>query len=422
MKYILFLTAFVLLISCQQKPLTQEQLNKELASQSLAMEEDLIALRRDLHQYPELAGEETRTAKTIAEHLKESGLEVHENIGGYGVVGILKTDKPGKHIAWRADIDALATDFEDPVAFKSVHDGVRHICGHDVHTTIGLGIARNLSQLKEQLAGTYYFVFQPAEENITGAKAMLDEDLMELINPDEFYAAHITPFPAGVIATKPKELYAHYKEVSLTLNTTDSEDIRFVSSKMNDLSNVSNPEFGTDASFEDPVTGIAGSNTMYQDYTLLETSIYPNSENDQTVLRGYYSFSDQNQLDTFKKNLQNMIDESPLDQVVIDHNIKPVSYVLQNDPDVTAQSVKILMNYYPESVVELSGVFPGGRSDDFALFLEKVPGTYFFLGGSNFEQNKISMPHAPIFEVDESVIQKAVERFSVLMTARAQTE
>jgi len=170
----------------------------------------LVELRRDLHMNPEISKQEKRTSKIVAEYLQDLGLEVKTNIGGHGVVGILKGGKKGKN-----DMDAIKTDEPDLVSFKSKNDGVRHICGHDVHTTIGLGIANVLSQQKENLKGTVYFIFQPAEETFTGAKDMIADGLFDIINPDEIYGLHIGPGASGVINFKANELFAYAKTLKV---------------------------------------------------------------------------------------------------------------------------------------------------------------------------------------------------------------
>lgn len=162
--------------------------------------DSLVKIRRDLHKHPEVSGEEKRTSEKIAEYLLSLGLEVKTGIGGNGVVGILKATKEGKHIAWRADIDAMPSDIPDVVDFKSEDRGVRHICGHDVHTTIALGIANVLASQKKHLKGTIYFIFQPAEESFTGAKAMINDGLFDIIKPEEIYGLHITPSPSGIVS------------------------------------------------------------------------------------------------------------------------------------------------------------------------------------------------------------------------------
>src|SRR6056297_3765452 len=127
------------------------EIHKNVQNRTDEIFDSLVNIRRDFHKYPELSELEKRTSTKVASYLESLGLEVIKGIGGYGVVGILNTGRPGKHIAWRADIDAIATDIPDVVDFSSKNEGIRHICGHDVHTTVGIGIADVLVSLKEHL-------------------------------------------------------------------------------------------------------------------------------------------------------------------------------------------------------------------------------------------------------------------------------
>src|SRR6188474_3153860 len=131
-----------------------------------AQEARLIAFRRDLHQHPEISLQEERTAAKVAERLKELGLEVRTGIGGHGVVAIIRGAKPGPMVAYRADMDAVPSNEPDPVEFKSLTAGVRHICGHDLHTTIGVAIAEGLAAQRKDMAGSIMLIFQPAEERV----------------------------------------------------------------------------------------------------------------------------------------------------------------------------------------------------------------------------------------------------------------
>src|SRR5581483_6185876 len=142
----------------------------------------LIELRRDFHQHPELALEETRTASIIAERLENSRLEVRTGIGKTGVVGVLRGGQPGKTIAIRADIDALPIQEETDLPFKSTVPGKMHACGHDGHTAIGLTVADILASHRDDLRGNVTFLFQPAEERIGGAEPMIADGALK--NPD----------------------------------------------------------------------------------------------------------------------------------------------------------------------------------------------------------------------------------------------
>jgi amidohydrolase len=190
----------------------------EISRTTESIRDHLIEIRRDFHQYPETSGNEARTSKIIEEFLSSLGLEVMTEVGGHGVVGILRGGMPGKIIAWRADIDAFTSDFPDVVDFQSKISGVRHICGHDVHTSIGLGIAEVLSSYKNEINGTIIFIFQPAEESYTGAAKMIEEGILDKLNPEAVFALHVAPLPAGVISVKAEEMFSVKKKIKILLN------------------------------------------------------------------------------------------------------------------------------------------------------------------------------------------------------------
>src|SRR5262245_5636648 len=155
-------------------------------------QESLVALRRDFHRHPELSFEERRTAEIIAERLHAAKLEVRTVLAGTGVVGILRGDRPGKTIAWRADIDALPLTEILDAPFASSTPGVMHACGHDGHTAIAITAAEILSARRAELPGTAVFIFQPAEELLGGAKPMIEAGVLDNPHIDEIYGLHLT--------------------------------------------------------------------------------------------------------------------------------------------------------------------------------------------------------------------------------------
>lgn len=168
------------------------------------LEPDVIALRRDFHRHPELSGNEARTAARVAEALLAAGYSVRTGVGGHGVVGRLTGGKPGPLVALRADMDAFPSNVPDPVAeIASVTPGVRHICGHDVHTAVGVGVAQALASVRADLAGSVLVLFQPAEERATGARAMLAAGALADGLPAAIFAFHTAPLEVGQIGTKP---------------------------------------------------------------------------------------------------------------------------------------------------------------------------------------------------------------------------
>src|SRR5262245_44751281 len=166
--------------------------------------EGMVALRRDFHRHPELSFEERRTADIIAERLHAAGLEVRTGIGRTGVVGVLNGDRPGRTIAWRADIDALPLTERLDQPFESGTPGVMHACGHDGHTAIAITLAETLAAGRRDVPGTAVFIFQPAEEVFGGAKPMIEAGVLERPRVDEIYGLHLTTQTrAGHVTVRP---------------------------------------------------------------------------------------------------------------------------------------------------------------------------------------------------------------------------
>src|SRR3989442_708099 len=151
-----------------------------IKNKSNALKQKLIEVRRDLHQHPELSNREFRTSEKVAQLLKSLGLRVQTGVAKTGVVALLEGAEPGPAVAIRADMDALPITELNEVAYKSLNEGVKHACGHDVHTTIVLGVAETLTAVREHLRGEIKFIFQPAEEGVPagekgGAYSMVEE-------------------------------------------------------------------------------------------------------------------------------------------------------------------------------------------------------------------------------------------------------
>jgi len=164
----------------------------------------LVALRRDFHRHPELSFEERRTAEIIAERLSGAKLEVRTGVGRTGVVGILRGERPGRTIAWRADIDALPLTESLDLPFVSATPGVMHACGHDGHTAIGITLAEMLAARRRDVPGTAVFLFQPAEEIFSGAKPMIEAGVLDNPPVAEVYGLHLTTqAPVGQVSVRP---------------------------------------------------------------------------------------------------------------------------------------------------------------------------------------------------------------------------
>jgi amidohydrolase len=191
--------------------------NDPVAAKASELLAKVIAWRRDFHEHPELSGREERTSQIVAAHLRSLGLEVRDHVGGYGVVGLLRGAKPGKVVALRADMDALPVTEDVDLPFKSVikamvkgrEVGVMHACGHDSHTAIQMGVASLLAGMRDQIAGTIVFIFQPAEEGVPdgepgklyGARAMIADGALDNPKVEAIFGLHAaSEMPAGTIS------------------------------------------------------------------------------------------------------------------------------------------------------------------------------------------------------------------------------
>lgn len=165
--------------------------------------EEIIGIRRKIHQNPEISFEETETTALVREYLDGLGIENRPNGDRTGVIGILKGEKPGPVIALRADMDALKLEEATGLPFASQNPGACHACGHDIHTAVLLGTAKILSEYREELCGTVKFLFQPAEEGLGGAKSMIENGALKNPKPDYILACHTWPeMPAGSIGVR----------------------------------------------------------------------------------------------------------------------------------------------------------------------------------------------------------------------------
>lgn len=200
-------------------PAPMPELATQIDQRAKAIEDKLIAWRRDIHQHPELGNQETRTAKLVADHLRALGMEVKTGVAGTGVVALLKGGKPGPVVALRADMDALPVKEQVDVPFASQAKGtylgkevdVMHACGHDAHTAILMATAEVLAGMKDQLPGSVKFIFQPAEESpadfepdgkkIWGAKMMVQEGVLDNPKVDAIFGLHVSSsYPVGKLS------------------------------------------------------------------------------------------------------------------------------------------------------------------------------------------------------------------------------
>lgn len=367
----------------------------------------LVKIRRDFYANPELAGNEKRTQEIIKKYLLDLGIEVKTDTYGHSVIGILNGEKKGKKIAWRAEMDALPNG--------------QHGCGHDVHMAIGLGIAEILAKNKESINGTVYFIFQPEEETFVGAKKLIEQGLFSIINPDEIYSLHVTALPVGKIMVKPNEMFAYQKRIRIKLkNELSKEEVKGLTRKI--YSSLSRSQINSKPweiqHMSDPKIGLTNPNTIFKDYMIVDEKFNIYSEKDELFLETYL-------YETNQKNLQKIIPK--IEQLIGEERYKDkllsISFVQENPTVINAEkltrsAIKTLNGIYGDNLVAPDYGQVPYFNDDFAYFQQKVPGVYFFLGGSNIEKGIVAMNHAPNFNVDEESIKIGVRSFASLIIER----
>lgn len=426
MKTKILLYILLTILALCQKAFCQQKQNGGI-HESIKIETDnifskLVDIRRDLHENPELAGNEIRTQQKIKQYLLDLGLEVETNLYGHGVIGILKGGKKGKNIIWRADMDALPNDFADNVDFKSKIKGVQHGCGHDVHMAIALGIADVLSKNKKDLKGNVYFIFQPEEETFIGAKSMLNNGLISKIHPDEIYGLHITALPAGQIMVKPNEMFAYQKRIQIKFKEElTKEQTEELSKSIHEA--LSRFAVGTKPweiqGMIDPKIGLSNPNTIFKDYFIMDEKFSIRSKNNELIWDAYMYETNVSNVKNIIPKVKQVIESANLNNQLLSVSFVQENPTVLNDKKLTESVVKTLDKVYGKGfVVTDYGQVPY-FNDDFAYFQQKIPGVYFFLGGSNFEKGIIAMNHAPNFAVDEESIRTGVRSFSSLIFEKA---
>ncbi len=396
----------------------QDSIKQKLIDKKNQFHDGLVHLKRDLHQHPELSGKEKRTSKIVQDYLLDLGLEVRTDFGGYSVVGILKGSKEGKKIAWRADMDAALHVFgSNPNAKPKA----AHVCGHDIHTTIGLGIANTLSKMKDRMIGTVYFIFQPAEETFKGAKSMIENGLFQEIHPDEIFGLHVFPTEVGTVSSKPNELFAYQRRIKLTFDTTIDQNAfrKFLKELLEGfIRHKANGEPWSLVDLNDPKYGLSNPKTIYNDYFILGSNISTRNGDNTISFECTYYETDSTRLDSISKTITNTILDSEYAKFYIKTSFTAERPTVLNDSKLTEESLTILKGLYGEEKVKtFYGQIPYSN-EDFIFYQNEVPGVMFLLGGSNKEKGINALPHTSEFEVDEEVIPLGVNIFSNFLTKR----
>ena len=378
----------------------------------------MVNWRRDIHAHPELSGQEVRTAKLVAEHLKKLGMEVQTHVGGTGVVGPLRGGLPGTVVALRADMDALPVPENTGLPFASKVKAnylgkevpVMHACGHDAHTAMLMGAAEALAGMKAQLPGTIKFIFQPAEEGAPvepdangkvpsfGAKAMVEEGALKDVQA--IYGLHITAnLPSGVVGYRSGPLMAGSDSLKILVEGRGGhgsspwnavDPVVAASQVVLGLQTVVSRQLNISKEPAVITIGSIQGGTRY--------NIIPDNVEMMGTLRTFDEEMRQDALKRITTTAESIAMSSGAKAKVV---FGPVAYPVTTNPaELTAASLpalKLAVGGKAMIIPKVSG------SEDFSEFQKVAPGFFYFLGappkGADF--NKAPSNHSPLFDIDE---------------------
>ena len=358
--------------------------------------DELTAIRRDLHAHPEIGFEEKRTSSIVAEKLQGWGIEVHRGLGGTGVIGIVKGSKDsGRRIGLRADMDALPMEEATNLPWRSTIPNRFHGCGHDGHTTILLGTARYLADTRN-FDGTAVLIFQPAEEGLGGARAMLKEGLFQQFPCDEVYGLHNAPDLAP-------------RQISVLEGPAMAGADFFDITVKGYGSHGAMPQFSKDPIIAAMTLGQALQTIVSRNADPLEAAVVSITQfhagSAYNVIPGEAKLA--GTIRAFSDTVRALVRErmraiaagiATSFEVEIDVDIRDIFTVLENHPEQTEAVVKVANEIVGADNL-VRDPSPKMGSEDFADMLRAVPGAYFWLGHEG------SVPvHNPGFVLDDSIL------------------
>lgn len=387
----------------------------QLREEAEAMRDRLVAVRRDLHRHPELAFQEVRTAGIVAERLSELGYEVQTGVGKTGVVGVLEGTKPTEApvtLLLRFDMDALPIHEQAEVPFKSLYEGKMHACGHDAHTSIGLGVAELMARHRDLWSGVAKFVFQPAEEVVSGALAMIRDGVLENPKPDRALSMHVwATEEVGVVGMTDGPAMAASGAYRIVVRGRGSHG--------------ASPHLGAD-----PI--VAAAHIVAALQTIVARNVDPLEQGVVTVGSIHGGTAPniipdavelQGTIRAFKDEVMALL-RTRIESVAIN-----VASGLGTEAAVTFSEAgtpatvndPAMARIVRETAVELVGP-DHVRSDhrtmgaeDCSFFLQAAPGAYVFVGAGNKAKGFTEPHHSPRFQIDEDVLPLSV----ALVTASA---
>jgi amidohydrolase len=376
---------------------------------------DVVSIRRHLHAHPELSFEEYNTSKFIAGQLKEWGIPYKDGIVKTGIVALIQGAKllPSpdageglgvRSIALRADIDALPIEEKNNTTYRSQNKGVMHACGHDVHTSSMLGVAKILNDLKNEFSGTVKIIFQPGEEKAPGgASLMIKEGVLEDPNPTAVFAQHVFPsLEAGKAGFCGGQYMASTDEIYLTVKGKGGH-AGMKGTYINPLLIASEVLLAIEKRFAPTLKGENTIPSTVLAFGRMQANGATNIIPDEVTIEGTLRTMDE----SWRQEAQLILREvcasvSKAAGGNCEVNILEGYPSLFNDEAVTARAKKAAEEFLgKENVVQLE---PRMTGEDFAFFAQKVPSCFYRLGTGNVAKGITSGIHTPTFDIDEPAL------------------
>lgn len=373
-----------------------------IIEQAKENQQQIVEWRRELHKIPEVGLDLPKTSAFVSDILKKLGIEHRTKVGVSGIVGLIKGSKPGKTIMLRADMDALALKEETGLPFASTNENM-HACGHDSHTAMLLGAAKILNENKQDLSGSVKLVFQPAEEGPGGAKPMIDDGAMDNPRVDAALGLHIgcifKEVGTGQVGVSYGNLMACLDKFYIKIKghgchgampNTGVDPIAIAGQVIGSLQTIVSREIKPTRPAVVTIGQIHGGRT----YNIIPDSV---------ELEGTARAVDQDIREDIARRIEEIV-AGVVKGMRGDYEYKyTFGYPpLVNDAEFTKGFVETARKVVgADNIIEITEPTMGG--EDMAYFLERVPGTFFFLGGSNEKKGIVHPHHNPKFDVDEDV-------------------
>jgi amidohydrolase len=395
-------------------------LHGEIAARTVQVTPKVVAWREDIHQHPELGTQEVRTSKLVADHLRALGIDVRTDVGGHGVVGVLRGGKPGRVVALRADMDALPVTELVDVPFKSKAKamyqgrevGVMHACGHDNHVAILMGVAEVLAGIKSQIPGTVVFLFQPAEEGPGGAEPMIKDGAMDNPKVDAVFGLHVVPDSLGHVGYRAGATLASADEFTIVVHGKQTHGAR--------------PSAGID-----PI--VVGSEIVMAAQTIVSRQI-DLSQSMAVLTFGVFNAGVRNNIIPDSAYLNGTIRtlDPSVRHEVIQRLVNTATHVAEasgaraevrvdsgypvtmSDPALTRRMLPALE--WAAGASNVHEMDANLASEDFSYFAQRAPGMFVNLGVVPAGQDpaKAASNHSPLFFADEHALPVGVRTMAAL--------